>query len=365
MKKGILLISVLFALTNACVEQANFKAANADSQLVVEGLITDEPGPYTVKLSRSRKPLDFSATIPVSAIRVTISDDAGTSEVLTEVFAGTYQTAPTGIRGVVGRSYILKVETRDGKIYESIPEKITTGGSIDRIYTSLDADTQTNGTQKYHFKAFIDVTAPSNDSYYIWKYNAYYRVVTFPEQRVVQAGEGSIPSPRACSGYIYNGSTLDKIGACTCCICWPKLVNTSPLLSTSQIPTNGKYLSIEVGSVPIDYWMFYDKTMIEVKQLNISAIANKFWKTVKDQKDGGTSLFQPAIGQASSNVLHKNGNDQVQGLFYAAAVSVKRIFIDKSLIPSSVPIPDAPPPIGESCILSFINSSAQQPIGWQ
>ncbi len=363
--KGLTIFISVLIFANACVERADFDPKKSDAQLVVEGLITDEPGPYTVKLTRSRKPLDFSGTIPVSAIRVTISDDNGTSEVLTEVLPGTYQTSANGIRGIVGRSYTLKVETRDGKIYESIPDKLSKNGNIDKLYTTFVSNRQDNGTLKYSFSAYVDATAPSGDTYFRWKFNAYYRVLTFPEQRTVQAGEGTIPAPRPCSGYIFSGGQLLQVGPCTCCSCWPKFVDTSPLISTSQVPANGKYIGINVGSIPLDYWAFFDKTMVEVKQLTISQTASNFWKTVEDQKKGGTSLFQPAIGQAISNVFHKNGNDQVLGLFYAAGVSVKQIFIDKSNIPQDVPNPVAPPPINESCILSFTNSSNEPPVGWR
>jgi hypothetical protein len=366
MKKGIFLISVLFALTNACVEQANFKAANADSQLVVEGLITDEPGPYFVKLTRSRKPLDFSGTISVSAIRVTILDDAGNAEILQEVSAGNYQTSPTGIRGVVGRSYSVKIETRDGKVYESVPDKLTKSGLIDKIYTQFVTVPQTTGPPKSQFLIFLDASVPpANETFLRWKLNAYYKVVTFPEQRVVQAGEGTIPSPRPCSGYIYSAGQLNQIGTCSCCTCWPKLVDTSPVISASQIPTGGRYLGINIGSVPVEYWTFFDKTMIEVKQLNISELASRYWKTIVDQQEGSTSLFQPSIGKAVSNVIHKNGNDEVQGIFYAAGVEVKRIFLSKDNLPQGTELPKAPPSINESCILAFTNSSNQEPIGWQ
>ncbi|MFM7857447.1 MAG: hypothetical protein ACKO96_37380, partial [Flammeovirgaceae bacterium] len=75
--------------------------------------------------------------------------------------------------------------------------------------------------------------------------------------------------------------------------------------------------------------------------------------------------FQPASGQSPSNIVHKNGNDKVLGLFYAAGVSVSRIFIDKSNVPQNVPTPSVPPSINESCILAFTNSSNEPPVGWK
>jgi hypothetical protein len=43
---------MLFLVVSACVEPIYFEVPPAELQLVVEGMITDSPGPYTVTLSK-------------------------------------------------------------------------------------------------------------------------------------------------------------------------------------------------------------------------------------------------------------------------------------------------------------------------
>ncbi|MBI3220285.1 MAG: DUF4249 domain-containing protein [Bacteroidetes bacterium] len=363
MKRICFLLLVLVLLIDSCVDRVDYNAADAATQLVVDGSISDMPGPYTVKLSRTRKILDFTGAKTVSASKVVISDNVGNSEVLTEISQGTFQTSPTGIQGVMGREYTLRVETRDGNVYESSPEKITPAGSVDDIYTTFEQYQPLSGSPKYQFRVFANTTGEvGGNNYYRWKFTGTYKVETHPELRTVTAGEGRIPDPPACSGYTKN---LDQVGPCTCCTCWADLINTIPVISDARLVSDGKFTNIEVGLVPVEYWTFFEKVQIQVEQISLSPAAYSYWKTVAEQKAGGSSLFQPAIGKAISNMTVKNGTGGVQGLFSAYSSSKKIIFLQPSDIPVGVgAIPGAPPPIAESCLAAFPYSSNQQPATW-
>ncbi len=361
--KRIYFLLFVVLLIDSCVDRIDYNAADAATQLVVDGSISDTPGPYTIKLSRTRKILDFTSTKTVSASKVVISDNVGNSEVLTEIYEGTFQTSPAGIQGVMGREYTLRVETRDGNVYESSPEKITPAGSVDNIYTTFEKYQPLSGTPKYQFRVFANTTGdPATDNYYRWKFTGTYKVETHPEMRTVTAGEARIPDPPACSGYT---KTLEQVGPCTCCTCWANLINTVPVISDTQLVSGGKFTNIEVGLVPVEYWTFFEKMQIQVEQISLSAAAYSYWKTVAEQKAGGSSLFQPAIGKAVSNMSVKTGTGGVQGLFSAYSSSKKIIFLYPSDIPVGVgAIPGAPPPIAESCLAAFSNSTNQQPTTW-
>ena len=148
----------LFLLaSDACIERINIDAPRASEQLVMEGQVTDEPGPYTVKLSRATNVNEILVrTRPVSAIKVAIFDNLGNSEILKEVETGTFQTDVNGIQGVIGRSYTLHVETYDGKIYESTPETIIPAGSIENVYYKFETIQPEDGTTQYGFRIFIN-----------------------------------------------------------------------------------------------------------------------------------------------------------------------------------------------------------------
>ncbi len=78
-------------------------------QFVIEGKVTDEAVPYTVRITQTvnfDQPNDFPA---VSGAVVIISDDAGQIDTLFEKKPGVYETAGV-FPGVPGRTYTLQVE---------------------------------------------------------------------------------------------------------------------------------------------------------------------------------------------------------------------------------------------------------------
>jgi hypothetical protein len=105
----------LLALT-ACTKVIDLKVRNADAQYVIEANITDQPGPYTITISRTDT---FSSSYQfqgVGGANVSLQDDAGNSETLKETQPGIYQTST--LTGVEGRTYSLHI-TANGHVFTS------------------------------------------------------------------------------------------------------------------------------------------------------------------------------------------------------------------------------------------------------
>jgi hypothetical protein len=102
---GIILIAVLFA---GCEKVVNLDYKSNQSRIVIEGNITNEAGPYFVKITKSIYLPETGSYPTVDNAVVTISDDAGNSETLTPLGNGTYST--TRLAGVQGRTYTLNVQ---------------------------------------------------------------------------------------------------------------------------------------------------------------------------------------------------------------------------------------------------------------
>ena len=119
----------------ACEVPISVEYEVVEPKIVVDGLITDEPGPYEVKLSYSSSYTSGSDgnNIAVSGALVIISDDIGTEEVLMEAKPGMYFTSG-GFRGEVGRKYTLSITTAEGKMIESHPEEMLPVPEVDSIY---------------------------------------------------------------------------------------------------------------------------------------------------------------------------------------------------------------------------------------
>src|SRR5687767_3267958 len=93
---AIYLITAWAMLASCSVEPelANIKLDESNPRLVVEGLITDQPGPYFVQLSLTTSYYNKGEAPKINNAIVTNTDNAGHSEVLSRVESqdGLYQT---------------------------------------------------------------------------------------------------------------------------------------------------------------------------------------------------------------------------------------------------------------------------------
>jgi hypothetical protein len=142
MKKLNLLVLaiILLALFNSCQEIYDAPSIKTDQSIMtVKGMITNDSGPYYVRLSKAL-PFNYPETATLSddiAVRdatVIIRDNTGNSELLQEKSPGLYMTSSTGIRGVAGRSYTLSVVTKKGDTYTSGPCLLNPALLLDTIY---------------------------------------------------------------------------------------------------------------------------------------------------------------------------------------------------------------------------------------
>jgi len=107
---------LLAATVTSCQKVIDVDLNSGDPKVVIEGGISDQPGPYHIRLTRTvnfDRPNEFPA---ISGASVRISDDAGNAEMLTETSPGIY-TCST-LLGTPGRVYTLEVSA-DGEVYTS------------------------------------------------------------------------------------------------------------------------------------------------------------------------------------------------------------------------------------------------------
>lgn len=122
-KQYIFLIfaALLFA---SCEKIITLPIENNESKVVIEGNITDQPGPYFVKLSKSVNLNEPNKYPIISNGTIVISDNSGVKDTLKYLTAGIYRTKL--IKGVYGRTYSLDVNV-DGQHYtaqSTMPYKV-------------------------------------------------------------------------------------------------------------------------------------------------------------------------------------------------------------------------------------------------
>ena len=128
MKKLIILCSLACLLFTSCKKIIEIDTNNAEPQLVIEGVITNQIGDQVIKISKSVSYDDQSIFPAVSGAVVSVSDSRGNTYNFTENAAGVYALR---MRGIAGVTYTMKAVV-EGKTYTAI-SKMPTAVRLDSI----------------------------------------------------------------------------------------------------------------------------------------------------------------------------------------------------------------------------------------
>lgn len=360
-------------LLTSCVTPYDVKTSEYVETMVVEGLITDEPGPYLVKISNA-VPIQYQlkTTQWITGASVTISDDQGNSERLKEGSAGNYYTSST--QGQVRRSYSLSIVTKEGQSYESTKQKMLPVGD----FSNLRAEFEQNEIPTYQnrvksqngFKIYLDSDVlPEQETRVWWRWTGTFEIFTYPRLRtkpliVFRAPPVDVPDPPLCSGYTYDPryQAFFPQGPCTCCNCWVTQYNPDPYISDAKFISNGKIYKQYIGFIEANVRTFFNKYYLEVQQLSVSQEVYDFWKNVKLQKGNSSNLFQVPPPKTKGNISSTSSNGAVV-VGYFAASSVKRhtLAIPRDQVPYKLYAIDT---LAMSCVDAYKYSSNTRPLFW-
>ena len=364
-------VSLLFLALDACIEPFNVNVPANQQTMVVDGLITDQPGPYSVLLYKAL-PLDNEFHYPewVGGASISIYDDLGTSETLTENTPGHYMTST--LQGVVGRSYHIRIVTEDGKIYESTPEKMIPVGDFSNLHYQFLQKVSSNDDDPLNpqngFNVYLDgEVLPEQAGLVRWRWTGTFEIKTYPELRVKVALPAGpvirfIPDPPPCSGYSFYNGENHEISTCTCCTCWVTQYSDSPLLSDSRFANNNKVTQYNVAFIPANRRYFYDKYYLDIEQMSVSETVYDFWKKISTQHKQGSDLFQTPPSATSGNIklLSENGVPVI-GIFAASAIKKHSFVMYRQDVPYILPRMDT---IAMSCLEVYKYSTSTKPAFW-
>ena len=350
----------------ACVDPIGFNSDKPEEIIILDGSITTEPGPYTITISRAL-PLDSDSTtnMPVTGASIVLHNAGGDSESFTEIAPGKYSTGGV-IRGSVGSTYHITMTMGDGAKFESQPETILPAGEVKDVRYQYEARTIAKEFGKVTadvFNIFVDAAAvlQTETSYVRWRFTGTYVTETSPELRMTWLqGFHRYADPWPCSGYEFvDPGIMVQKRPCTCCRCWVTEYEQMPRLSDSELVEGGSFNNVKVAEVPITRQSFFEKYKVTIDQLTISRNAFEFFKLIRSQKEGATNLFQPSPGKIIGNIASVDSNYQVIGLFWAASVNRKSIYISETDVPYALPYD----PITYPCD-RLGNSTTQKPVDW-
>lgn len=372
LKRIVFVFSMLWlsAVVISCIEPVDIETDSSSSaSLVINGLITDEPGPYKVELSLSTGFFDDDVSSKVSNALVTIEDDLGQKHDLEESSPGIYLTSASEVVGEVGRQYILTVELEDGRTFESSTERLNSNSGMSSIYSEYKTKAIRNDFNILDEKEGLDIFIDSNprinnEVFYRWRWTGTYEFSASPELvTVTDHHQHQLARPLPCSGYVPVGPNLmhtldkEKISECTCCECWVEEFSQNVFISN--------YKSREIGSekklidfLEINNRRFAIKYHITVDQISLSRSGYEFWYAAQQQQSQ-SSIFATTLGSIPTNIKAINNTDKVLGYFGASSIKKVSKFISQSEIPTPI---TADPYLG-SC-KGLDNSTTTRPDFW-
>ncbi len=310
MQIKILSLLTIMSLFVACIEEFNPKIDGYLDLLVIDGMITNEPGPYIVRLSKTLA-VDDLDYFPVTGANIVIFDDFDTEETLVELEPGVYSTNPLGIRGEVGRKYRITIDV-DGKTYQSDFEELEEPVGIDSIYAKVEYKETVEGSFE-GVQFYID-TETTNTKQFLW----------VPIETYEYKGDLEL-------NYVYWSFTaIDTITNPSLKTCW----RTEKVIETLTFSTKGLTYP-KIKNFPLHYVNTSTKKLSErysvlINQYSITEEAYKYWNEIKKQSAESGSLYTTQPFQVKGNLINPNNpKDIILGYFWAAGVSKKRVFVEK------------------------------------
>lgn len=284
------------------------------NQLVVEGTLSNMPGPYVVKLSLSSSP-ESPAYIPLTGYQVVILDDAGNAEQLNETEAGIYQTDTNGIQGIVGRKYKINITAPAGKTYTSQYQELPQPVGIDTVYPRLeyypheDFPVDVAGYQFY-----VDTRLAQQDSVYLlWNLSATYQYESDFTIRWIYDGE------------LRPWTAFDSLKTC-----WTTKEILDIFVYRTELLGQRRLEEFPLHYVPVTTRDLSIRYSLLTSQYTISREASDFWISVKEQQSGQDQLFTRQPYQVRGNIFNTDNPDEVVlGYFMVAGEVQQRIFVNE------------------------------------
>lgn len=314
---GFLLLTTLMF---SCVEKFWPELNTNDTKvLVVDGGITNMPGPYNIKLSYTSS-IDSIAHFPATNFTVNISDDLGNSETLQEINEGEYITSESGIQGHVGRKYKIELNSPNGSSYASNYVELLAPVNIQSFYGNIENKATLDDEQgQIGYQFYIDTEAIANDStYFLWKLDQTYEYHSdYTADYIMKANDTLIRETTVAEaqGYFTCWQT-DKVREVFTYN--PSILNTSNI---THFPLN--YVNTDTRELSIRYSLL-------VKQYSIDLNTYHFWNSIEKMNSNQGSMYTRQPYQVQGNVTNLDKPDEVVlGYFMVAGVDEERIFVNR------------------------------------
>ena len=331
MKKIILLFVLISLGMGSCVtEIRDFEQIGNDSFVTVEASLSNQKGPHKVLVSLSSPSISINVdNKPFTNAKVSITDDKGGRENLTETIDGTYQTSAT-FSGVVGNTYTLNIILPNGKRYQSTPEKMLPVPLIDKVEAKFAVKTNypLDDIRSVGYDVTLDFKdSPTPNQYYQWKWTHYEKTVYCAscfQGYDYDLGKCSV-EPR----FPFGQSKIELINFTCGEPCFDITSNTTYNVLSDNLLNGQQVSNYPIMRIPFNSPSLY---YLKIEQRAISEKMYRYFRSIKDVTSGAGTLFDvPAETQFSPNIVSlDNPTEKILGAFEVFGLGQKIIYVDRN-----------------------------------
>ena len=336
---------VIMLFMSTCIDPFTPKIDNFESLLVVDALLTDEPGPYYVKLTNTSETGVGGNENVITGATIFVSDDFGNVfDYHFDNLKNMYLSNDTSFRGEVGRTYVLHI-LYDGKEYLSNPSLMYPKEEIDTIYYVASSGIPDGYENPYDgLDIFIETKAKSEAGFRRWSYDEWWKFkVPYPATSVYYSSIDIRPIEQKKE------------------VCWANEKSLTAMLHNDSEFTGDK-LTKKMLFVPSSLTnRFQIQYSIEVTQYSLSMEEYDFWARLESLDESTGDIFgsQPYLLQG--NMYNPtDDNENVLGYFRVSGVSKKQMYITYDDIRRL----ELPKYYYPCALLYFIESSFQYFTSW-
>jgi len=308
--------SILFVCTllSGCVDPFYPDIEDNQESLVVEALITDQPGWQVIYLSRS-SPVNDKGTHPERDAYVSVSDDLGRSTEFIEQHPGAYYSLMTAGKLATGITYRLNIVTSNGEAYESEPEMFPSRSpAIDSVYWKFETVGTSDRTELINgIRFYLDLEAEADQGRNFrwelvetWEYRAAY-LIDYYYDGILHKW----PDP-----FIYN-------------TCWYMGKINHIYITTTRNEESNTIKGFPLNFVSEETKRLQTRYSLQVLQYSLNDEAYDFWEQIEEQNQESGGIYEKQPDYVSGNMYNMNNQEEyVLGYFDLCPVSEKRIFVD-------------------------------------
>ncbi|PLW94405.1 MAG: hypothetical protein C0591_13030 [Marinilabiliales bacterium] len=317
-KKTLKLISgfiLVLGIIHGCIDEYWPEIDDYEDILVIDGSITNQPGPYEISLSYSSS-ISRPEEKPFIGAQVIIRDDLGYEEIYTEISPGVHQSAVNGLQGTIGRKYKIIIRTPDEKEYQSSFQELKNPVEIADVYAEIESrETTDEYRTEYGYQFYVDSKVADEDSTYLmwravgtYKYQSDFLIRYVYDRRVISV----FPQPDS----FYT--------------CYNNDINTGIFTADLSKLSTPEALRIPLNYVNTDTRKLSIRYSLDVKQLTMTFDAFTYYKSLSDINSQQDALYTQQPYQVKGNVKNVlNADDALLGFFLVAGADEKRIYVDR------------------------------------